>query len=68
MRSNVELFVVAKDRPMEPAGPPSRREIEAHTRDGLREALRVELEAEGYRVRAISFGPAGLVAYAEARA
>lgn len=67
MRSNVELFVVAKDRPTDPPGPPLRREIEAATRDGLREALRAELEAEGYVVRAISFGPAGLVAYAAER-
>lgn len=65
MRTQVELFIVAKDRPADPPGAPLRREVEAATRDGLRDALRLELEAEGYRVRAISFGPQGLVAYAE---
>jgi hypothetical protein len=68
MRSNVELFIVPAGRPADPPGPPMRREIEAVTRDGLRDALRAQLEAEGYRVRAISFGPVGLVAYAEGRA
>jgi len=35
--------------------------------DGLREAATAALEARGMKVRAISFGPKGLVAYAEAK-
>jgi hypothetical protein len=42
--------------------------VRAHTIDGLREAARAQLEARGFRVRALSFAPKGrLVAYAEER-
>jgi len=40
--------------------------VEAKSIDGLREAARVQLAAEGYRVRSLSCGPKGLVAYVEA--
>lgn len=40
--------------------------VRAETMDGLREAARVQLEARGFRVRAISFAPKNrLIAYAE---
>lgn len=65
MKCDAEVFVVSTERPTAPPCPPRRREVEAATRDGLREALRAQLEGEGLRVRAISFGPAGLVAYVE---
>ncbi len=42
-------------------------DISAATMDGLREAATAALEARGMKVRAISFGPKGLVAYAEAK-
>jgi hypothetical protein len=42
--------------------------VTADTLDGLREAARKQLEARGFRVRAVSFAPGNrLVAYAEER-
>jgi len=41
--------------------------VEAKSIDGLREAARAQLAAEGYRVRSLSCGPKGLVVYVEAR-
>jgi hypothetical protein len=42
--------------------------VQADTIDGLREAARQQLEARGFRVRAISFAPNHrLIAYAEER-
>jgi hypothetical protein len=42
--------------------------VSAGSLDGLRAAAREQLEARGFRVRAISFAPGGrLVAYAEER-
>ena len=66
MERTVKLFVIPADRI--PGGPPEpAREltVEAPTLDGLRDALRARIEDEGLRVRSISFGPTGLVAYAE---
>lgn len=69
MKSSVEVYVI-------PAGeglaavprPGGRREVEAQTTDGLRAAATDALQTEGYRVRALSFCPDGLVAYVEAGA
>jgi len=66
MERTVKLFVIPADRI--PGGPPEpAREltVEAPTLDGLREAARARIEDEGLRVRSISFGSTGLVAYAE---
>lgn len=41
-------------------------EIEAKSDDGLRAAAVEALRQRGLRLRALSFGPTGLIAYAEA--
>lgn len=66
MERTVKLFVIPKDKV--PGGPPNAlREfvVSARTVDGLREEARAVVEKEGLRVRSISFGPLGLVVYAE---
>ena len=66
MQRTVKIFVIPSGRG--PAGPPepaSQLVVEAGNTDRLRDAARAKLEVEGYRVRAISFGPKGLVAYVE---
>lgn len=68
MQHTVKLFIIPAGRGS--GGPPDpAREIsvEAETRDQLREVTRERLTADGYRVRSLSFGPQGLVAYAEER-
>ena len=67
MQHTVKVFVIPPDRA--PGGPPEparQMVVEAKSIDGLREAARVQLAAEGYRVRSLSCGPKGLVAYVEA--
>jgi hypothetical protein len=67
MQSSLKVFVIPAGR--SPGGPPepARQEIvEAKTIDALRDAARAKLEAEGFRVRSLSCGPKGLVAYVEA--
>ncbi len=67
MERTLHIFVIPADR--NPAGPPKpgpRLKVEAPSLDGLREAAREKLAADGYRVRSLSFGPKGLVAYVEA--
>lgn len=69
MERTVKVFVIPKERV--PGGPPRpAREltVQAATVDGLREAALTKLAAEGLRVRSLSFGPKGLVAYVEERA
>jgi hypothetical protein len=69
MERTVKVFVIPKERV--PGGPPRPvREltVQAATVDGLREAARAKLDAEGLRVRSLSFGPKGLLAYVEERA
>jgi hypothetical protein len=39
--------------------------VSAPTIDAARAAAREQLETDGFRVRALSVGPAGLVAYVE---
>jgi hypothetical protein len=69
VKTKLILFVVppATDKGASPPGPPSERTIEARTDDGLLEVAREQLAAEGYRLRSLSFGPTGLVAYVEER-
>jgi len=68
VQSSVKLFVILADRA--PAGPPDpAREIqvEAPSVDLLRAEARAQVAELGYRVRTVSFGPDGLVVYAEMR-
>jgi len=67
MERTLHVFVIPNGQ--SPAGPPKPARaltVEAASLDGLREAARTKLAAEGYRVRSLSFGPKGLVAYVEA--
>ena len=66
MERTVKVFVIPTSRI--PGGPPeAARElvVEARSIDGLRDAAQVRLIDEGYRLRSVSFGPRGLVAYVE---
>jgi len=67
MERTLHVFVIPNGQ--SPAGPPKPARAltgEAASLDGLREAARTKLAAEGYRVRSLSFGPKGLVADVEA--
>ena len=69
MQRPVQLFVIPKDRaPAGPPNPPENLSIEGRALDELRDAVRREIEARGLRARSVSFGPKGIVAYAEERA
>ena len=66
MERTVKVFVIPTSRI--PGGPPEpAREfvVQADSVDGLRDAAQVRLSDEGYRLRSVSFGPRGLVAYVE---
>ena len=66
MERTVNVFVIPSFRI--PGGPPEpAREltVDAGSIDGLRDAAHSKLIDEGYRVRSVSFGPKGLVAYVE---
>lgn len=47
--------------------PPAELAVEAPSLDGARAAARERLETEGYRIRSLTCGPMGLVAYVEER-
>jgi hypothetical protein len=67
MQRTLHVFEIPADR--SPGGPPQPARVlvvEATSLDGLREAARQKLAAEGCRVRSLSFGPKGLIAYVEA--
>ena len=64
MQHLVQWFVVKNGLPR----PPAELTVEAPSLDGARAAARARLEADGYSVRALTFGPTGLVAYVEERA
>jgi hypothetical protein len=69
MQRTVKVFVLTPDRA--PGGPPEAARqivVEAASIDELRETARAKLAAEGFRVRSLSFGPKGMVAYVEASA
>jgi hypothetical protein len=67
MEQPVEVHVIRRGAaPGEPPRPGAPMTVTADTIDGLREAARQQLEARGFRVRALSFAPKGsLIAYAE---
>ena len=68
MQRTMKVFVIPPDRA--PGGPPEAARqmvVEAGTTDALREAARAKLADEGFKVRSLSFGPKGLVAYVELR-
>lgn len=62
-RSSVTVFLLRSSGQAPEPGP--KLEISAPTDDGLREAAQDALVERGFVVRAVSFGPTGLVAYAE---
>lgn len=67
MQRTLHVFEIPADR--SPGGPPKPARVlvvEATSLDGLRKAAREKLAAEGCRVRSLSFGPKGLIAYVEA--
>ena len=67
MERNVKVLLIPPGRaPGAPPNPAKEITVAAPSTDGLRDAAREKLIAEGYRIRSISFGPAGLVAYVEA--
>lgn len=66
MQATVKVFTVA---PSAPTASPRRGAdflVEAKTHDGLRQAAREKFAAQGLRLQALSFTPAGLLAYVEA--
>ena len=67
MRYTVRLFTVRPDAPASPPVPSPDRAVEAADADAAIAAASAALLAEGLRVRAISHGPGGLVAYVEER-
>ena len=69
MKRTVRVFVIPPDRV--PGGPPEPAQkivVQALSVDGLRDAARTRLTDEGHRIRSLSFGPKGLIAYVEATA
>lgn len=68
MESTVKLFVIPAERvPAGPPEPPRELVVEAPTRDGFVDAAREVVAGEGLLLRSVSFGPDGLVVYAEER-
>ena len=63
-RSIVTVFLLRGAGQAPEPGP--KLEVAAASDDGLRDAAREALRQRGLTVRALSFGPTGLVAYAEA--
>ncbi|MBK7537547.1 MAG: hypothetical protein IPI49_19685 [Myxococcales bacterium] len=66
MRKAMLTFFVVRDGRQAPE-PAFKLQICAATTDGLLEAATETLQARGMTVRSLSFGPDGLVAYAEVR-
>jgi hypothetical protein len=69
MEQAVDVHVIRKGAaPGEPPRPGAPMTVQADTVDALRAEAQKQLEARGFRVRAISFAPKGLlIAYAEER-
>ena len=66
MERRMKLFVIPRERV--PGGPPNpAREIalQAECLDGFREAARQHIDSEKLKLRSISNGQNGIVAYAE---
>lgn len=67
MQHAVQLFIVPR-QPSEAAPDPGAPfSVEFDTVDGALAAVTARLEADGYRVRSVNFGPRGIVAYVEER-
>lgn len=67
MQRTVQVFVVPKS-PVAGGGPPlpaRKLTVEAPSLDGLRDTAHAALTADGLRIRSLSFGPVGLLAYVE---
>lgn len=66
MKRTLNIFGISKQRiPGGPAEAAREVKIEATSLDGLRKVAEAKLMSEGYRVRALSFSPTGLIAYVE---
>ena len=66
MERKLRLFVIPKARiPGGPPNPALELTIKASNLDDLRDAARARIAKESLRVRSISNGPDGIVAYAE---
>ena len=66
MESAAKLFVIPAERaPIGPPEPPRTLTVEAPNRDSLIDAARTAVANEGLLLRSVSFGPEGLVVYAE---
>lgn len=66
MKRTVKVFVISTSRL--PGGLPEIAHVlvvKARSIDGFRYAVRARLLDEGYRLRSVSFGPTGLIVYAE---
>ena len=68
MEHAVRTFIVPKMEPGAAPRPGPPLSVAATTLDAARASARERLEAEGYYVRTLTFGPTGLVAYVEERA
>ncbi len=67
MRRTLKLFVIPAGKPAgSPPEPATDVELEAASDDALLAAAHEEIAKSGLRVRAVTFTPPGLVAYAEA--
>jgi hypothetical protein len=64
VQHQVRLFVLKGDVP----APAEDLVVDAVSLDKARVAARARLEADGYRIRALTFGPTGLLAYVGERA
>jgi hypothetical protein len=64
----IRVFIVPAPPAVGAPQPGRARVVSAPSLDAARAAAREQLEADGFRVRALSVGPAGLVAYVEERA
>jgi hypothetical protein len=65
MRSSLRLFFVSAGQPPVPPEPGPELEVEAKTEDELLQVARDLLVSGGDRIRALSFGTKGLIAYVE---
>ncbi len=69
MTRTVQIFVIPKERiPAGPPDPAKEIQVEGKSIDELRAETQRRLEADGYRVRAISCTANGLIAYVEGSA
>jgi hypothetical protein len=63
--TQVRLFIIPASPPGAPPQPGRTFSVDLPFHDGILEAVRERIVADGFRVRSVSFGPAGVVAYAE---